>query len=294
MLGAAVPLLGATEALAALGAMLRLRRDGATVDPALAARLDAVLDALGIAGAADELQPAETQALLGIVEGFLAQAVDFVLNPARTTWDHQDPQILLAQGQTSTLMSGVWQRFLVPALDGDLAARLEQDGAAFLDVGVGVASLAVDMCRRWPSLRVVGLDPWEPALAIAREQVAVAGLENRIELRQDVVEALEDEEAYDLAWVPTFFIPAPVVESAIERVRASLRPGGWVMLGLYARPPDPFVASLADLRTVRHGGVMWTPQETAEQLSRAGFADVDVKFEPEWRLPIVFVAGRRP
>jgi len=293
VLPAAIPLLGAAEAAAALGATLRLRRDGTTIEPELSARLDAVLGALGIGDAVDALDADESVAVLGIVEGFLQQAADFVTRPDRSTWDHEDPSILLAQGHTSALVPPAVKRFVVPALGDDLVARMDGPGASFLDVGVGVGALAVSMCRLWPSLRAVGIDPWEPALAVAREQVAAAGLQERIELRRITAEGLDDRERFDLAWVPTFFIPSAVLEAAIERVHAALRPDGWALLGMYARPGNPFIDALADLRTVRQGGSLRTPQELASSLERAGFADVAVHFSPEWGLPLVFVAGRR-
>lgn len=293
VLKAAVPMLGMAEALAALGASLRLRRDGSTAEPELAACLDAVLDALGVGDAVNALDEHETVALLGIVEGFLAQAADFVVEPARAGWNYQEPSILVAQGYSSALIAGILTRFVVPALGNDLTGRLEHGDGPFLDVGVGVAALSIALCRSCPSLRVVGIDPWEPALALAREYVAAAGLQTRIELRRLAAETLQDVDAYDLAWVPTFFIPGAVLERVIERVHVALRPGGWALLGLYARPGDPFRDALADLRTVRHGGSLLTPRQAAARLERAGLADVGVHFDAAWELPVVYVAGRR-
>ena len=123
VLAVAVPMLGMAEALSALGAFLRLRRDGATVDPDLEARLDAVLRALGVRDAVNELDRHQTAALLGIVEGFLAQAADFVIKPERRGWDHEDPSILLAQGYTSVLVADVLERSVVPSLGDDLKRR---------------------------------------------------------------------------------------------------------------------------------------------------------------------------
>ncbi|HVF80097.1 MAG TPA: class I SAM-dependent methyltransferase [Solirubrobacteraceae bacterium] len=293
VLPAAIPLLGAAEAASALGATLRLRLDGTTVAPEFSAQLDAVLGALGIGDAVDALDADESVAVLGIVEGFLQQAADFVAHPSRSTWDHEDPSILRAQGHTSALIPPAVKRFVLPALGDALVTRMDSPDAAFLDVGVGVGALAVAMCQLWPSLRTVGIDPWEPALALAREQVAAAGLEERIELRKITAEALEDREQFDLAWVPTFFIPSDVLDPAIERVHAALRPDGWVLLGMYGRPGNPFIDALADFRAVRQGGSLRTPQEVASSLERAGFEDVAVHFNPEWGLPLVYVAGRR-
>lgn len=293
VLPAAMPLLGAAEAAAALGACLRLRLEGTTVEPELAASMNAVVDALGVRDAVSALDPHETLARLGIVEGFLAQAADFVSSPGRRTWDHEDPRILSAQGHSSALVADLLHRAVVPSLGDDLSDRLERADASFLDIGTGIAALAVAVCRLWPSVLVVGIDPWQPALALAREQVATAGLEGRIELRHTTAEELEDIEQFDLAWVPTFFIPSAALEPALDRVHAALRRGGWVTLGLYARPGNPLMDALADLRTVRHGGSLGQPQEFATLLERAGFSNVGVHSSPEWSLPIVFVAGQR-
>jgi hypothetical protein len=72
VLAVAVPMLGMAEALSALGASLRVRRDGATVDPALAARLDAVLRALGVRDAVKSSIGIRQRRCWGIAEGFLA------------------------------------------------------------------------------------------------------------------------------------------------------------------------------------------------------------------------------
>ena len=289
----AMPMLGSAEAVAALGAFLRLRCDGATGAPEVAARLDAVIDVLGVRDAVEALDEREAVALLGLVEGFLAQATDFVINPRRTGWSYEEPSILMAQGHTSALLAPVFARFVIPALGGDLAARLRQPGASFLDVGAGVAALSVAMCRSWPLLHVVGLEPWEPARALAREHVAAAGLSDRIDVRSAAVETLTDTEEHDLAWLPTFFISAPVLERALERVHAALRRGGCAIVGLYARPQDPLAAALADLRTARQGGTLLDHEEAIARMAHAGFVDLDALLEVVPRTPVVFVIGRR-
>ncbi len=73
-------------------------------------------------------------------------------------------------------------------------------------MGVGVAGLSIAMSRLWPTLRVVGVDPWAPSLVLAREKVRAAALTDRIELRHQAAEDLTDVDSYDLAWIP---IPRP-------------------------------------------------------------------------------------
>jgi SAM-dependent methyltransferase len=285
------PMLASTEALAAIGASLRLRHEGGRVEPELAVRLDAVLDALGIRELVNALNEQEASSLLGLVGSFVGQAGDLVAHPGRAGWDHEDADILVAQGTTSTLLARVFERSVVPSLGDDLVSRLDAGGASVLDVGAGVGALSIAMCRLWPMLRVVGIDPWEPALELARAHVAAAGLEGQIELRPEAVEQLEDTDAHDLAWVPAFFIRESVLEPALERVLVALRAGGGAIVGLYARPGNPLAAAVADLRTVRQGGALITAQELAVLMARVGFAGVEVLTDPAW--PTVFVVGRR-
>ncbi|MEY2515200.1 MAG: hypothetical protein QOJ89_2558, partial [bacterium] len=135
VLPAMMPLLGAAEAAAAVGAVLALRRDGETADPALAERLQAVLDAAGIGDALDDLDEHDTAGLAALVAGNLAQAADFAAVPGRPPWSNEDPEILLAQGRFSALLAGIFERHVLPAIGDGIEARMEQDGATFLDVG---------------------------------------------------------------------------------------------------------------------------------------------------------------
>ena len=292
LLGAVGPLLGSTEALAAVGAGLRLRRDGSPVDPELGRRLEAVLDGLAIRDAVDAVDPVQAGALLGLVESTLTQALGVVGEP-RAGWQDDDPAVLLAQGRTSVLLVGIFRSFVLPRLGRDVEARLAGPGASFLDVGVGVGALSIAMCREWPQLGVVGIDPWDAAVDLAAEQVAAAGLGDRIELRRIGVDDLDDTDRHDLAWVPTMFIGAAGIDGALARVHASLRRGGWAILGSYARRADPLGAALADLRTVRHGGALVTPETLGRLMGEAGFVDVEVVFDPARPGPLVFVVGRR-
>jgi hypothetical protein len=75
----------------------------------------------------------------------------------------------------------------VPGLSG-LAERLSAPSASFLGVGVGVGVIVIEMCRTYPTLRVVGL---EPAAAPRREALAnieAAGYSDRIEGHDQRVE----------------------------------------------------------------------------------------------------------
>jgi SAM-dependent methyltransferase len=288
---AATPLLEGTEALGALGAALRLRVSRSAADPAIERALADVLDALGVRAAVETASPAELASVLAMIDAFVRQASDLLSDPVRAPgWSYTDMSVLQSQGEASAAVPAVLAA-VADALPG-LAERLESRAGTFLDVGVGVAGLAIAMCEHWPGLRAVGIDPWEPALSIARHNVAAAGLADRIELRSQRAEDLEDADAFDLAWVPGPFLPPSALPGAVERVAASLRPGGWIVLVMY-RGDGELGMAVATLRAIRSGGSALPPADAERLLGEAGLADVATLPESTWRAGLLTV-GRRP
>lgn len=282
LMGLTNRLLGNAQALAALTARLRLDELGVQGDPAVRAQLDRVVEALGVDNL-DELDASERSVLLSFARSYLGQAVDLVENPDRAgTWAYSDPVLLRAQGSAS----GVVARLIADAGFGSPDARI-------LDVGTGVAGLAVALCSTFANATVVGLDPWEPALAIARENVADAGLEGRITLLPTPIESFTDPEGFDLVWLPAFFIPETILNAGIERIFAVTRPGGTLVAGaLYGAGDDPLAAAVDDLFTVRSGGSVVHPDDLVGRLERVGFADVR-EVERTGDAPLRLVAGQR-
>lgn len=276
-------LLVGAQALGALTARLRLDELGVEGDPAVRAELDRVVEALGLADDVAGLDPVERSVVLSFARSYLAQALDLVEEPERAgAWGFDDPVLLQAQGSASAVVARL--------LD---AAGLVPPGARVLDVGTGVAGLAIALCQTFPGVTVVGVDPWEPALAIARENVAAAGVEERVTLVASTIEELEDEEAFDVAWLPSFFIPEPALDGAIVRLHALLRPGGTLVVGAtYASDEDPVAAAVDDLFTVRAGGSAVPPPAMIERLVGAGFSDVR-EVERTWDAPLRLVAAAR-
>ncbi len=207
------------EALAALGAVLRLRMSGTEASAEVEACLAEVVNALGVEEALAGASPAQLGVVLSPVRALFLQALDLLNDPAREPgWSYTDAELLESQGQTSAAFAALFRETVVPALDG-LGGRLERPDATFLDVGVGVAGLTVAMCQLWPTLRAVGIDSWDPALVLARRNVSAAGLADRIELRHQLVEDLDEIDAYDLV-----FLPGPFLAASSSRVRRRSRP----------------------------------------------------------------------
>jgi SAM-dependent methyltransferase len=276
------------EALAALGAELRLRRDGTQVDERVRDGLRKVVAGLQ-PELLDSVSADQEQICLAFIEAFFRQALDLLESPERPPgWTYEDPIVLQAMGQGS--------RRVVHAIDElasqrpRLRATLNEPGG-LLDIGTGVGWLAIEAARKWPALDVVGIDIWEPALALAKKNSADSGLSHRIALRHQDVRQLNDRAAFSLAWLPGPFIPREIVERALERVRDAVRPGGWIVFGLYAPAPDPLGEALKNLRIVRGGGHPWSTPEVETRLTALGFENVEA-FAPG--PPILFVVGQRP
>ena len=281
-----------TNALSAIGAALNAKAASAAPSLEVRAHLDEVLTALGVREAIDGLSPAAARPLLGEIRVALLHGIERVTRGALDAgWKHTEPGMLQAAGDVSAGFPALLQR-IIPRLHG-LASRLDVEDARFLDVGVGVAALSIEMARLWPNLRVVGLDVWAPALALARGNVKSAGLEARVELREQSVQDLTDTQAFDLAWIPSAFIPGPVIPEAVHRVHRSLRPGGWVLFATVNPSADPLALSLARLRTVEWGARPWTPTEATRVLEESGFEDVVTLPSPPAAL-VALVAGRVP
>src|SRR5689334_7815787 len=255
-------LTASAEALAALGARLRAETEGLKLDPAIAAAVDGVVSELGVDP--DALTPTERGTVALFARAFLRQAGDLIDHPERPPgWGYEDPVVLLSLGRGSASIVSAFAT--VP----ELVALLGREGAALLDVGAGVAAL----CRAFPALKVVGLEPWGPALRLGQREISDAGLSARIELRAQRVEELADVDAYDVAWLAGPFLPPAIVPAALKHTFASLKPGGRIVFGLYAGPPDPLAQRLVALRTIRSGGHNATSDELVSALDAAGFED---------------------
>ena len=188
-------------------------------------------------------------------------------------WSHVEPEILQSVGDAARVHAIEVTQVLVPACEG-LSERLAAPTAAMLDVGVGVAGSAIAMLQMWPKLRIVGIDPWAPSIALARENVARASLSDRIELREQGAETLEDENAFDLVWFANPFIPERAIRAGLARCRKALRPGGYIFVSGNNDGAPPAVAALFRLRTAQWGGPVWSTADAEAALRDEGYVGV--------------------
>jgi hypothetical protein len=74
--------------------------------------------------------------------------------------------------------------------------------------------------------------------------------------------------------------------------RAGL-PGGWLVLGRMAPPPDPVAQAASALRTIRGGGADFAAPRLASALEAAGCASVGA-LPRTGPAPMEFIVGQRP
>ncbi len=206
-------------------------------------------------------------------------------------WASQADDALLAQGRSGTQAAAAFNAFLLPALEG-LKDLFDGESPRMLDVGVGVAAMAVGYCRTFPKLRVVGLDVFPRALELARRLVDEAGLADRIELRQEDVASIEDDRAYALAWLPSPFIPQPALDAGLPRIARALVPGGWLVMAHGKFHEDLLKNAISRFQISAYGGATLNDKEAQALLSGAGLEQILTLPTPEGAPGLT--VGRRP
>lgn len=257
---------------------------GIATDPAapqgpVAAALRDVLDALDLAPPAFEpaVVPPLGEALRAELRSDALQSRSLVDSAARgdlegAGWIDVDEDTVDAQGETGRVFQFVAQ-ILFPGL-GNLDERLREPGAAFLDVGAGAAVLSIELCRLYPEVLAVGLEPLGLVRRVAARKIAEADLGDRIEMRDQLVQDLADVGRFDLAYVPTVFLPADALERGLERVRRAMAPGGWLILLGMADSADPLTVAVRRLRITLWGGTICTAADLERLAKEHDLVDI--------------------
>src|SRR6476620_9165419 len=119
--------------------------------------------------------------------GLAAQAAAPILQAAGLLggngqmWAAQADEALIAQGRASAQGAAAFAQFGLPMLAGLQQAFAE--GARMLDVGTGVAAMAVAYAELFPRLTVVGIDVLPRVLRLAQRTVAASSVNDRVVLR---------------------------------------------------------------------------------------------------------------
>jgi protein-L-isoaspartate O-methyltransferase len=188
-------------------------------------------------------------------------------------WADQGEEALLAHGHQSARGARPFAQFMLPTM-GDLAGRLAAPGARMLDIGTGVAALAVDFAQVFPTLHVLGIDILDSALDLARQAIAASDVADRVTVRKQDVADFADGAGFDLAWLPAPFIPQQALHAGLTQVTVALRPGGWLMVGHGKFGGTPVQDALTRLKTVIYGGTPLDEAAACQMLRNAGLTSV--------------------
>lgn len=121
-----------------------------------------------------------------------------------------------------------WRKKTVAAL------ALPDGPCRVLDVATGTGDLAIDIARRHPHARVVGVDPSLGMLEIGRGKVAARGLADRVELLAGDAQALDhDDASFDGATIAFGIRNVPDRRRGLAEMARVVRPGGWVLAEFY-------------------------------------------------------------
>jgi predicted O-methyltransferase YrrM len=222
----------------------------------------------------------------------LRQALQAATGETAQGWAAQPDKVLLDQGRASAGTGHALATRLVPVLTG-LADRLAAPGGRVLDVGTGVAALAVTLARELPLVHVTAIDSLERAVRLARIELEQAGsAARRVELRLQDASDLRETEAYDLIWLPAPFLSEDSLRASLPHLAAALTPGGWLVAGTNPTAPTGLAAAVARWNAVRNKGNSLDADHMASALRDLGLRDVDR--HPTVPGGPILVVGRRP
>ncbi|WP_225844031.1 class I SAM-dependent methyltransferase [Streptomyces albus] len=189
-------------------------------------------------------------------------------------WADQDDEVLLNQGRASAGTGRAIAGKVVPALPG-LADRLAAQDSRILDVGTGIAALALALAEAFPRAEVVGIDVMDRVLGLARKELADAGTEaaGRVALRHADAADMAEQAAYDMIWLPAPFLAEAALTRALPRLVEALKPGAWIVAGTNPPAPDPLHQAVAAWHAVRNGGNAYDTDRMTKALTACGLRD---------------------
>jgi 2-polyprenyl-3-methyl-5-hydroxy-6-metoxy-1,4-benzoquinol methylase len=180
----------------------------------------------------------------------------------------------------------VWMRFarsmgpmMFPAAHG--VAELVQLPAdrpiKVLDISASHGQYGLAFASKYPQAHVVGAD-WPSVLQVARENAKAMGVESRYSTIEGDAFTVDLGRDYDVVLVPNFLHHFPAQECVrfLQRVHATLRPGGHVAIVEFVpnpdrvSPPPAAMFSLIMLGSTPEGDA-YTFAELENMLTQAGF-----------------------
>ncbi|MEO1994470.1 MAG: class I SAM-dependent methyltransferase, partial [Planctomycetaceae bacterium] len=131
------------------------------------------------------------------------------------------------------------QVFVDEFLDAARRRQLGDGDFSVLDVGAGTAQIPVTLCARSDNWRVTAIDLAEHMLRVGQQNVATAGLEQRIQLESmDAKHMSYDDGHFDGVMSNSIIHHIPEPREALAEMWRVLRDGGLLFVRDLLRPRD--------------------------------------------------------
>ncbi len=129
----------------------------------------------------------------------------------------------------------IWRRRVVK-----FVAKNTPQEAEILDLATGTADLAIAMANEMPAAKLVGADPSEGMLSVAKQKLEERGLDGRISLMVQSAEALSfDDNRFDAVTAAFGVRNFSDLERGLSEMVRVTRPDGWVVVLEFSTPPNP-------------------------------------------------------
>lgn len=170
---------------------------------------------------------------------------------------------------SSRIMYTPFARKIVQSLD------TPGEGATVVDLGTGPGLLAIELHKLWPQVKIIGVDPSDEMLTIARQNAAEAGIPD-FEAKLGTAEEIPlPPESADLVVSQSSFHEWADPHRGLGEVLRILKPGGSLILkdynGAWLSPwKRKLIGRFHHLDMFRY-----TFRQVADFLEKAGFATIE-------------------
>ncbi|HMK33960.1 MAG TPA: bifunctional demethylmenaquinone methyltransferase/2-methoxy-6-polyprenyl-1,4-benzoquinol methylase UbiE [Desulfomonilaceae bacterium] len=141
-------------------------------------------------------------------------------------------------------------RILSLGFDGRWRRRAVQTlgpvpGGRYLDVGCGTGDMSLEIVRQAPGSTVVGIDPVQNMLSIAREKIARAGADALISIEKgDVLNLDFEDDSFDAAITAFCIRNVTDRRRGLEEINRVIKPGGLLVILELTEPNGPVMKPL--------------------------------------------------
>lgn len=174
-------------------------------------------------------------------------------------------------------------RFLEPYVYAGIDLEFQKN---LLEVGCGVGAQTSILCRRFPDLRVTGVDLSEKQLAVAEQILKPLIKEKRVQLRRQDAQKLNIPGKFDAAFLCWFLEHVPKPLEVLKRVRKQLKKGAKIYCSevfnqtLFMEPYSPaYLKYWFEFNDLQYSikGHPFIGAQLGHLLTEAGFTDVQVE-----------------